>query len=581
MVEMEKPSVDHIRSVFSSSPFHSMESCMMMGVDGKFHFTNKCCHLKQLKLNPSASVVCEFNINKHFSSIRLKCFCPPRGIWNCTWLRCSQFSWKCASQIVSAYILCLNLLAVAHSPVSSSPSYACENDEKYYSSVEHLKGEELKKGLNSIIATHRSLSYKEVWNALKILDAANVDMPETSTGIVEIYSLIVVPKLLAGKPEGWNREHLWPRSYGLTSGPMLSDLHNIRPADINVNSSRGNKYYGECNKSSGGCIRPANREAAIDTETDNERWAPPVQVRGDIARALMYMAVCYGYHGPNGSGGLHLSDSPSIAKKEMGLLSTLLNWNEVDPPSREERLRNERICKLYQHNRNPFVDHPEYANLIWTSAIGSTKCLPIGISKAWINEVHYNNKGRDRNEFVEVMLGASTNLTELELILYNGSNGKMYSSLPLTDNATFRVTNDGSSFVIYTAFLPIQNGPADGIALVSRNGSCNQVLDFISYDGTVKAIDGPARGIESVDIGLQETNDCAENDSLGLTGTQVGKYEWRRFLDGATPVFVFMFINIRYLWVEGIVGRSIGSFLKEIKYFSLYSLDLKTLWLEK
>lgn len=55
--------------------------------------------------------------------------------------------------------------------------------------------------------------------------------------------------------------------------------------------------------------------------------------------------------------------------REMGLLSTLLEWNEVDPPSREEKLRNERICKFYQHNRNPFVDHPEYAKLIWKSVI--------------------------------------------------------------------------------------------------------------------------------------------------------------------------------------------------------------------
>jgi len=51
--------------------------------------------------------------------------------------------------------------------------------------------------------------------------------------------------------------------------------------------------------------------------------------------------------------------------REMGLLSILLKWNEVDPPSREEKLRNERICKFYQHNRNPFIDHPEYVNLIW------------------------------------------------------------------------------------------------------------------------------------------------------------------------------------------------------------------------
>lgn len=149
----------------------------------------------------------------------------------------------------------------------------------------------------------------------------------------------------------------------------MTDLHNIRPADVNVNSSRGNKYYGECITSSSKCLRPANKEAALDTETDKERWAPPMQVRGDVARALMYMAVCYGFQQPRGIPGLRLSDAPNVEKREMGLLSTLLKWNEVDPPSRDEKLRNERICKFYQHNRNPFVDHPEYANLIWKQPV--------------------------------------------------------------------------------------------------------------------------------------------------------------------------------------------------------------------
>lgn len=85
----------------------------------------------------------------------------------------------------------------------------------------------------------------------------------------------------------------------------------------------------------------------------------------------------------------------------MGLLSTLLKWNELDPPSRAEQLRNDRVCRLYQHNRNPFVDHPEYANLIWKQAIPSCqKMFPLSI-KAWINEFHYNNKGRDQNEVRE------------------------------------------------------------------------------------------------------------------------------------------------------------------------------------
>ncbi|KAE9602455.1 putative endonuclease I [Lupinus albus] len=286
-------------------------------------------------------------------------------------LSCLNMWWRLLSRLISLYLLSLNLVASA-SDYSSPSSYLCEDISYYYSPVKHLRGETLKKKLNSIIYPHYSLSYNKVWDALKILDAADIDNPEDSSAIVEIYSLRVVPKELSGKPLGWNREHLWPRSYGLTYGPSLTDLHNIRPADVNVNSSRGNKYYGECNTSLTRCLRPANKEAALDTETDKER--------GDIARALMYMAVCYGFQQPGGSPGLRLSDTPNVEKREMGLLSTLLKWNEIDPPSREEKLRNERICKSYQHNRNPFVDHPEYANLIWKEVVSRRSPQDNGLS---------------------------------------------------------------------------------------------------------------------------------------------------------------------------------------------------------
>ncbi|GAB4853552.1 hypothetical protein Ancab_017743 [Ancistrocladus abbreviatus] len=283
--------------------------------------------------------------------------------WICPNLYCAACRW--ASWIVSIYLITLSPAPMVHAKSPVSITYPCEEVESYYAGAGRLKGEALRKELNSIIAGHQSLSYKEVWDALKILDAADVDKPEASAGILEIYSLKVVSKRLAGRPEGWNSEHLWPRSYGLTKGPSLTDLHNIRPADVNVNSSRGNKYFGECSAGLTDCLKPANIEAASDTETDTKSWAPPTQVRGDIARALMYMAVRYGFHQPNGGPVLSLSDSPSMVKRKMGLLSTLLKWNQLDPPSREEKLRNERICRLYQHNRNPFVDHPEYANLIW------------------------------------------------------------------------------------------------------------------------------------------------------------------------------------------------------------------------
>ncbi|GMP36594.1 hypothetical protein CsSME_00008673 [Camellia sinensis var. sinensis] len=290
-------------------------------------------------------------------------------MWNLKWgFRCFVIPWSWTSRMISIYLLCLNFVAEAHDPPYHSFDYACENVQNYYAGMKHLRGEALKQKLNSIIVKHRSLPYKKVWDALKILDAADVDKPEASSEVIEIYSLRVVSKLLAGKPEGWNREHLWPRSYGLINGPSLTDLHNIRPSDVNVNSSRGNKFYGECLVNSD-CLKPATRESASDTETDKKRWTPPVQVRGDIARAIMYMAVCYGFDQSGGGLKLHLSDSPSIANREMGMLSTLLKWNEIDPPSKEEKLRNERICVKYQHNRNPFVDHPEYANLIWKQVV--------------------------------------------------------------------------------------------------------------------------------------------------------------------------------------------------------------------
>ncbi|KAJ8770193.1 hypothetical protein K2173_011528 [Erythroxylum novogranatense] len=311
---------------------------------------------------------------------------------------------KTVWRIVTVYLLFL-ISGFAVAPAQSAISHPCEDVDSYYGGVGLLKGKALKTRLYSIISPHRPLSYKQVWDALSILDAANAYCPEISEDVIEIYSLKVVSKRLAGKPEGWNREHLWPRSYGVANWPLLTDIHNIRPADVNVNSSRGNKYYGECHVTSVKCLKPAHKEATLDTETDGQIWAPPVQdfsthqwnvwqcfkksffglgylismeitreanqikpyVRGDIARAIMYMAICYGFHQPGGRN-LYLSDSPNIENREMGLLSSLLRWNEIDTPSWEEKLRNERICKFYQHNRNPFVDHPEYANLIWTTA---------------------------------------------------------------------------------------------------------------------------------------------------------------------------------------------------------------------
>ena len=89
------------------------------------------------------------------------------------------------SKVISIYLLCcLNLVALAQDyPSLSTSSYECEDVSSYYASVKGLEGKALKKKLHSVISKHQSLSYKEVWDALKFLDATNVDRPQASSGM--------------------------------------------------------------------------------------------------------------------------------------------------------------------------------------------------------------------------------------------------------------------------------------------------------------------------------------------------------------------------------------------------------------
>lgn len=139
-------------------------------------------------------------------------------------------------------------------------------------------------------------------------------------------------------------------------------------------------------------------------------------------------------------------------------------------------------------------------------------------------------------QFVEIIVGPSSDAADLILVLYNGANGKMYMLLPLADKRAFTLTDVGSGFLFYTTFIPLENGPADGMALVSTaDGNHHKVVQFLSYDGIVKAADGLAKGTESVDIKVRETEGSSNQDSLGLTGMRISEFKWTKFINGASP----------------------------------------------
>eukprot|EP00898_Chlorokybus_atmophyticus_P008705 jgi/Chlat1/8836/Chrsp91S09255 len=455
-----------------------------------------------------------------------------------------------------------NISASEAAELKALNAYACEDTSIYYKPAAGLTGPALKRALHEIIKDHKVFTYDQAWAALGLLDAGDEANPTTSPNVLEIYSRRQAPKSLQGNPQGWNREHLWPRSFGLhQKEPNFSDLYNLRPADVNVNSSRGNKFYDECQVGVNQCIQPANIEAAADTTADTYSWAPPIEVRGDIARSMFYMATRYdGSEGPEALD-LELSEVPNPSRGRFGRLSTLLKWHAEDPVDEHERMRNERVCRLFQHNRNPFIDHPEFVTQIdWKSApMVDPKPIPYkptspeppvieqpnnnssnkpnmlnmtGLAvDPWINEFHYDNVGADENEFVEVAVPSGVDPSNVTVYLYNGSDGTAYKTLRL-NSAPFTKQQSVGNVVMYSAVLgtnTIQNGSPDGIAISVKNAASERLVQFLSYEGVFAGSGGVAGGIKSVDIGVEENNDTPKGKSLGLVGrgSAYSDFRWK------------------------------------------------------
>ncbi len=231
----------------------------------------------------------------------------------------------------------------------------------YYNETSGLHGEALKSALHNIINTHHEISYETVKTALMNLDQD----PQDQSMIMLIYKGTSIPKTDFGNgSDDWNREHLWPKShgdFGISNGPG-TDLHALRPADPSVNTSRGHKDFdngGTPHHEATGCYSTAHT------------WEPRDAVKGDIARAIFYMSTRY--EGYSGEVDLVIMDTTTGTSSNgfgyLGVLSTLVEWNAADPVDDAEAERNEIIYSLYQYNRNPFVDHPEFVDAIWGDGV--------------------------------------------------------------------------------------------------------------------------------------------------------------------------------------------------------------------
>jgi endonuclease I len=230
----------------------------------------------------------------------------------------------------------------------------------YYSDVNlTLTGIPLKDALASKITnTHNSpVSYSQVWT---VLQSSDLD-PINSANVLLVYGYDdndgneTTDRSRSKNASGgantneWNREHTYPKSLATpalsTGSPSAgTDAHNLKPADVDNNGVRGNKKFA-AGSGNGGVV--------------GANWYPGDEWKGDVARIYMYMYVRYTAQCKPGNACV---GNPIAI--DLNMVDILLDWNAQDPVNAYEQNRNN-IIYNNQGNRNPFIDNPYLATLIW------------------------------------------------------------------------------------------------------------------------------------------------------------------------------------------------------------------------
>jgi endonuclease I len=327
----------------------------------------------------------------------------------------------------------------------------------YYDSAAGKTGAELKAALYNIIKGHTEYPYTssstDVWDILKETDR-DPNNPENVILLYTGWSMNGAAEY--DNEKGWCREHVWAKSHGNFDEvpPAGTDVHHLRPADITVNSARSNKDFDN------GGTRYIDGDGATDCYTDSDSWEPRDAVKGDVARMMFYM--CTRYEGENGEPELELVDQVntySLCSDGIGYfgkLSTLMQWHDDDPVDNFERNRNE-VIYSYQHNRNPFIDHPEYVELIWGSDL--PPLAPSNLSAGTITQTSV------------ILTWSDNSLDETGFRIYQDDDSLTTTAANVT---TYTVENlTPATHYVFTVIAFNQNGESGGanLEIVTRSES--------------------------------------------------------------------------------------------------------------
>ncbi|WP_320053437.1 endonuclease [uncultured Acetobacteroides sp.] len=246
----------------------------------------------------------------------------------------------------------------------------------YYQNASGKTGIELKEALTTIISTgYKTQTYGALYTAYKVGDIR----PDGTGAIWDVYSdtpgttppyYFQPDQDRCGnyQKEGdcFNREHCIPQSWFKEASPMVSDYLHILPTDGKVNGMRNNWPFGEVGSASWTSKNGSKLgKAKSDLGTSSTVFEPIDAYKGDIARIYLYFVTRYAKELSKFEGnGEEIFDSKTSLGLDKWAINMFLRWSKNDPVSQKEIDRNKE-AEAFQNNRNPYVDHPEFIDMIW------------------------------------------------------------------------------------------------------------------------------------------------------------------------------------------------------------------------
>ena len=359
----------------------------------------------------------------------------------------------------------------------------------YYSGVNFSKTKnELKSELATLITTThtKTISYSELQTLMK---SSDVD-PQNPSNLLLIYGSQASGTHQRSRAinGSWNREHVYAKSKGTpnlgTSGPG-ADGHHLRPADNTLNSTRGSLLFDD-------------GTGATAYKTSRGGWYPGEEWKGDVARILMYMYVRYNSRCLP----LNITMNPSTYSSDFP--DILLKWNVEDPVSDFERQRNNVVANT-QKNRNPFIDNPYLATVIWGGPAA-------------------------QNTWPDTFNGGTTGDTEAPTVPTNVTvSGKTSSSISLSWTASMDNVGVNSYDIYlnnaYRTSVSTNSGTVTGLApattysfyVVAKDFAGNKSANSISVEGTTESGTTPGTGTS-----------CGTEDfeNVGVSGSSYTNFEF-------------------------------------------------------